>query len=84
MGAIEAVAMIGTSFVLISLYRAISCAEKRYQALWHGRGVGRRRRAGFQSWRQRRFQISPPCQHTAARRPRRQIANNGATHAKKG
>ncbi|MBQ9646842.1 MAG: hypothetical protein IJV43_00590 [Oscillospiraceae bacterium] len=37
MGAIEAIAMIGTRFVLISLYRAISCAERRYQTLWHGR-----------------------------------------------
>ena len=37
MGAMEAIAMIGVSFVLISLYRAISCAERRYQALWHGR-----------------------------------------------
>ena len=46
MGAFEAIAMIGTSYVLISLYRALSHIERRYQALWHGSEKYRRNRAG--------------------------------------
>ena len=46
MGAFEAIAMIGTSYVLISLYRALSHIERRYQALWNGSKKRRRNRAG--------------------------------------
>ena len=46
MGAFEAIAMIGTSYVLISLYRALSHIERRYQALWRGSKKRRRNRAG--------------------------------------
>lgn len=46
MGAFEAIAMIGTSYVLISLYRALSHIERRYQAVWHGSKKHRRGRAG--------------------------------------
>ena len=46
MGAFEAIAMIGTSYVLISLYRALSHIERRYQAVWHGSKKYRRNRAG--------------------------------------
>lgn len=46
MGAFEAIAMIGTSYVLISLYRALSHIERRYQALWRGSEKYRRSRAG--------------------------------------
>ena len=35
MGAFEAIAMIGTSYVLISLYRTLSHIELRYHAVWH-------------------------------------------------
>ena len=47
MGAFEAIAMIGTSYVLISLYRALSHIERRYHALWHGSKKYRRNRAGY-------------------------------------
>ena len=46
MGAFEAIAMIGTSYVLISLYRALSHIERRYQALWHGSKKWRQNRVG--------------------------------------
>ena len=53
MGAIEAIAMIGTSYVLISLYRAISCAARRYQTLWHGqKRATNRKTAKFRGKRQ--------------------------------
>ena len=38
MGALEAIALIGTSYVLLSLYRVFSWAEQRYQAAWHRPG----------------------------------------------
>ena len=46
MGAFEAIAMIGTSYVLISLYRTLSHIERRYQMVWHGSKKGRRNSAG--------------------------------------
>ena len=53
MGAMEAIALICASFVLISLYRAISCAERRYQALWHGqKRATNRKTAKFRGKRQ--------------------------------
>ena len=36
MGAIEAIVTIGTSFVLISLFRALTHIERRYRAAWGG------------------------------------------------
>ena len=36
MGAIEAIVMIGMSFVLISLFRALTHIERRYRAAWGG------------------------------------------------
>ena len=35
-GAIEAIVTIGTSFVLISLFRALTHIERRYRAAWGG------------------------------------------------
>jgi len=32
---LEAIALIGTSFVLLSLYRGFAWAEERYQAVWY-------------------------------------------------
>ena len=46
MGAFEAIAMIGTSYVLISLYRMLSHIERRYQTVWHGSKKYRRNRGG--------------------------------------
>ena len=46
MGAIEAIAMIGTSYVLISLYRMLSHIERRYRAVWHGPKKSRQNRVG--------------------------------------
>ena len=45
MGPMESMALIGTSFVLISLYRAITGVERRCRMLWHGAGRGRKRRS---------------------------------------
>ena len=36
MGAIEVIVTIGTSFVLISLFRALTHIERRYRAVWGG------------------------------------------------
>ena len=36
MGAIEAIVTIGTSFVLISLFRALTHIERRYRVAWGG------------------------------------------------
>ena len=46
MGAFETIAMIGTSYVLISLYRTLSHIERRYQAVWHGSKKYGRNRVG--------------------------------------
>ena len=46
MGAFEAIAMIGISYVLISLYRVLSHAERRYQRLWRGPKKEKRSRGG--------------------------------------
>lgn len=46
MGAFEAIAMIGASYVLISLYRVLSHIERSYQAVWHGSEKYRRSRVG--------------------------------------
>lgn len=36
MGAIEGIVTIGTSFVLISLFRTLTRIERRYRAAWSG------------------------------------------------
>ncbi len=36
MGAVEAIVTIGTSFVLIALFRALTRIERRYRAAWSG------------------------------------------------
>ncbi len=36
MGAVEAIVTIGTSFVLIALFRALTHIERRYRAAWGG------------------------------------------------
>ena len=46
MGAFEAIAMIGTSYVLISLYRTLSHIELRYHAVWHSSKKRGRNKAG--------------------------------------
>ena len=44
MGVFDVIATIGTSYVLISLYCALSHIERRYHTAWHGSKKHRRNR----------------------------------------
>lgn len=44
MGAIEAIVTLGTSFMLIALFRALTHIERRYRAAWGGVEKARGRR----------------------------------------
>ena len=44
MGVFDVISMIGTSYVLISLYCAFSHIERRYHTVWHGSKKYRRNR----------------------------------------
>lgn len=79
MGAFEAIAMIGTSYVLISLYRVLSHIERRYQAVWRGSKKHRRNRVGklrAKPTKKLRFQRG---KGAAARRSRRGQPNFPST-----
>lgn len=45
MGAFEAIATIGVSYVLFSPYRTLFHIERRYQTVWHGAKKSGRNRA---------------------------------------
>ena len=77
MGAFEAIAMIGTSYVLISLYRALSHIERRYQAVWHG--SKKYRRIGCAKPAKK-----PRLQRRKSANTRRNRQRTGAVFAKKG
>ena len=57
MGAIEAIVMIGTSFVLISLFRALTHIERRYRAAWGGAGKSRGRRTAKNGGKRKQYAV---------------------------
>ncbi|MBE7004997.1 MAG: hypothetical protein E7425_12125 [Ruminococcaceae bacterium] len=58
MGAIEAIVTIGTGYVLIALFRALTHIERRYRAAWHASKKARGGRVAKNGGKRKQYTVN--------------------------